>query len=55
MDIMSTLLESVRFNVEWAMRNDDPANRPTADEKINQMTPLELLTAISEALAEQDT
>ena len=47
---MDTLLEQVRFNIEWQRRND---SQPfDTDEVINAMTPLELLTAISEALAE---
>jgi hypothetical protein len=42
-----TLLERVRFAIEWRLRNNRDA---VTDEVINRMTPVELLTEISEAL-----
>lgn len=46
---MMTLIEHVRFNVGWKHR-DNGITDAEVDSKINNMTPLELLAVISEAL-----
>jgi len=45
-----TLLEQVRFTIEWRQRNSSVEVAP--DVAINDMTPLELLKEISDALEE---
>lgn len=44
-----TLIESLRFNVEWQRPT---GSEDTVDDIINRMTPLELAVALSEALAD---
>jgi cytochrome c556 len=46
-----TLLEQVRFTIEWRQRNT-PGVAVDPDVAINRMTPLELLMEISDALEE---
>ena len=46
---MMTLIEHVRVNVSWKHRYNGITD-VEVDSKINNMTPLELLAAISEAL-----
>jgi hypothetical protein len=48
------LLERVDFNLRWEARHGPPKARTdeTIERVINAMTPLELLTRISEALEE---
>lgn len=52
---MDTLLETVRWNVYWDMRHTigpDAIVDAMVTDKINSMTPLELLEAISKTLEE---